>query len=296
MLQLHRASLHEAFQLSLPLAPQELQHDVHAQNVARNFISISGCNGKTSLLKLFAQSYSPILLGTSTKMKVWNEQAELEDVAGFASCSTLGELDKLSADEKPTHLLLHGIVKQEKYSCPSPVLLQRAWETLSFCIAAFETDGSRGLALKAWGEIEPVIFPQTTHSISILPEEAFYLELSEENVCRYPLFFERYLQDYPSSHSSPRLIARILADPQGLFKNARGKRFLFINKCDDLNDYLQGQVAPITAHTLHALEAMLEELKQLDHPIPEFTLIIGSVRQACFACVDHPQLKEYLYD
>lgn len=291
MFQLHQESLDEAFELSVTHRHDEQKE----RRQQRAFISLSGCNGKTSLLKLLARTHQTALLGTSTKMKVWDTSDQLDHYPHFASCTTLAEFTQLMNKSRPSHLLIHGIADRAKYSCPSPVLLERAFADPHFLLAVFEADGSRGLALKAWGDLEPVILPQTTHTIGVLPQEAFSLHVDQHTVCRFELFCKRYLKDMSSSYSNPALIAKLVSDPRGLFKNARGKRFLFINKCDDLALYLHQKAAPRTEATLKSLSSMLEELSEIQKKTSENIqpdkIIIGSVHNAIFASLRIPDIE-----
>lgn len=268
----------------------------------RPFISVVGCNGKTSLLFELAKHVRPVLIGTTTRMlrpdaavharlpkmcislEGVTQTVDLIDGQAPEERSCLQAHDKDGAVQRYIgcdQLFVGTLQANDKIGAPSGERLKHLWdESPYFRAALFEADGSRGLPLKAWEEYEPVIDKRTTHTVALLPHEALEIELSEETVCRYPLFMERYAQFALADTSSPELIAHLINDKQGLFKDAQGLRILLINKID----------------TLAGVDAYLKELpvntelgEELKGAPCALTKLIAQVRRVQ-ACTD-PEIR-----
>ncbi len=252
------------------------------------FISLMGCNGKTSLLKYLSQQVQGCLLGCTTKMRAFSaeQQALYPSFAEFYLPDALSSSHKPLANEifeaLPSHLVLRGELSDGKYTCPAQELFEYFWDSGLYTKALFEADGSRGLPLKAYKDYEPVIDSRTTHTISILPLEAFSCEISPETVCRYELFTQRYKAWIPSNKtSSSALIAQLICDTKCIFKDARGKKILLINKLDTADDRARAQ---------QYCDELISELKALQHP-QDFDIIFASI-QAEYYGVYHASKKQ----
>lgn len=100
----------------------------------------------------------------------------------------------------------------------------------SFDIVIIESDGSRNLPLKGWKQNEPPVLSKTNKTIGIIPicvmdkliDESFIYGLEE---------FKKLVGK--AKYIDFEVIRKICLHREGLFKNSRGERFLFINQADD---------------------------------------------------------------
>ena len=169
-------------------------------------LSIIGCGGKTSLIKLLAASYpdKKILISPTTKM--FPIDIPSADNPGRLNPTT-GKLEALSP-EKLAELIP------------------------DYDISLLEADGSRGLPCKGWLENEPVIPDYSTHTIGIAPITALGKSATQEHVHNLPQFLE--LADLKEGQQiTAEALQKMILSPKGMFKNSAGKRVLLINQAED---------------------------------------------------------------
>lgn len=182
-------------------------------------VAITGCHGKTSALFRLGREgkkRGTVLLTVSTKILV-PENLEKDEKFFLKGAPPKGASLWVTGKE----------IRGEKLLGFSP---GDVYNFSYYDFVFYEGDGSRGLPLKAWAKREPVILPETTKTLGILPFYALGMELSPKTVFQYDLFQERYGRE---THFTEDLLFRILEDEKGLFKGARGTRIFFLNGCDD---------------------------------------------------------------
>lgn len=101
-----------------------------------------------------------------------------------------------------------------------------------------EADGARGKSIKAPADHEPVIPHSTDLVIGIVGADALGVSLDNEHVFR-PERLAALSDVRPSGAVDVHILARLVAHPQGLFKNVPPspcRRILFVNKMDRIGE------------------------------------------------------------
>jgi probable selenium-dependent hydroxylase accessory protein YqeC len=105
----------------------------------------------------------------------------------------------------------------------------------AFGLLLIESDGSRGLPLKAWKPGEPAIPTLATATLGVIPLWPLGQPVSETIIHRLSLFLE--LSGAKEGEAlKPEHLLRVITgykDRPGLFAAARGKRILFFNQIED---------------------------------------------------------------
>lgn len=195
-------------------------------NTDQQIISIIGSGGKTSLMRYLAANCSEkkVLITTSTKIglpKVGTEALVMDDF------SRLGHFD--------ARIEIAGVpVKdQPKLKMPPEVELVNSFS--QFEAVFIEADGSKQRPLKAWADFEPVVLPQTTMTVGILPLSVLGQRINTQTIHR----LERFLSVFPLKNGqliTPAVLAEISAHSQGLFAKAVGTKVLFFSQSDQVEE------------------------------------------------------------
>lgn len=198
----------------------------------REVISLVGMGGKTTALFTLGhrlKEEGSVLLSTTTKLGY--PLRETKDLMFFESPSQFFDTLKSPCSDdsigKGDLFLVAGNITPKKIVG----LEEEALESLLplFDYVVLEADGSRKYRLKAWRTYEPVIPPQTTMTIGIIPAEAIGRTVNESLVMNLPLFTEHY---GPREVVDGQLLKDIILHPNGIFQYAKGKKSIFINGCE----------------------------------------------------------------
>ncbi|MBP1925771.1 putative selenium-dependent hydroxylase accessory protein YqeC [Sedimentibacter acidaminivorans] len=99
-----------------------------------------------------------------------------------------------------------------------------------FDIVLVESDGSRNLPLKGWKEHEPSILLKTNKTVGVIPIDMMNKKINKE----YIYGFEEFTKIVGDTDClDKQAIGKICSSELGIFKNSRGKLYLYINKTDD---------------------------------------------------------------
>ncbi|MDR1230273.1 MAG: putative selenium-dependent hydroxylase accessory protein YqeC [Spirochaetaceae bacterium] len=233
-------------------------------------ITVIGSGGKTSLLWFLARCFAGndndrerrVLVTTTTKM-------------GAPDCGS-GLFDHFtdgSGLETPqpgvTFAGSHEDGSRKTAALPPSML---ASLIRRFDVTLIEGDGSRTLPLKGWADYEPVVAPDTTVTVGIIPLWPVGMPVSAALVHRLPLFTALTGAREGDILTAAHLAAAITGirggtGRRGLFAEARGKRVLFFNQAET-GDALR-LAEEVAAHVL----AETAPATRLD------TIIAGSVKQ-----------------
>ncbi|MFY1069268.1 selenium cofactor biosynthesis protein YqeC [Enterococcus sp. AD013-P3] len=195
-------------------------------------IAVIGSGGKTSLCRYLANSYKEegerVLVGTTTKIamppvETYNRLVT-EDFARLA-------------EEVPGITVAGEVVSQnevKKLSLPRAPEFQESFGQYDKVI--LEADGSRQLPLKGWSQQEPVILPETTATILVIPISGIGLRISEETVHRLPLFLKLTGAEVGDALQITHL-QRMIEHPQGILRQAAGTIHLFFNQGETVEDF-----------------------------------------------------------
>lgn len=96
-----------------------------------------------------------------------------------------------------------------------------------------EADGSKQKPVKGWSGFEPVISKDTTITVGVVGIDAFGLKINESNVHRVKEFMSITNTREDDLITIDHLVS-LISNEKGLFKNAVGKKVLFINKVESV--------------------------------------------------------------
>jgi probable selenium-dependent hydroxylase accessory protein YqeC len=243
-------------------------------------ITVVGSGGKTSLLWFLARCFAGdggrrVLVTTTTKMGAPDFNAGLFDyfIDGShvidGSHGNGGGFGNNSITPEP------GVTFAGSHEDGSRKTAALPFDVLSSLIRCFdvtliEGDGSRTLPLKGWADYEPVVVPDTTVTVGIMPLWPVGMPVSEAVVHRLPLFTALTGAEKGDILTAAHAAAAITGvrdgiRRRGLFAEARGKRVLFFNQVET-GDALR-QAREVAALVSAAPETSLD------------TVIAGSVKR-----------------
>ena len=207
-------------------------------------VSIVGTGGKTTLMfqlgKELKNQYKA-LLTTSTKIyKPKNENYDYiyTSIEDYKYDNIKKGITVLSKDINYENNKLIGIDDKELEEVIN-----------DFDVVIIEADGSRSLPLKGWKKHEPPILNRTNKTIGIIPINVLGKKINEDEIYGYEEF-----KNFLSCEDiiDKEVVGRICTSSDGIFKNSRGKLYLYINKVEsdedlkeafDLANYLKNNIS-----------------------------------------------------
>lgn len=186
-------------------------------------ISLIGSGGKTSLMWYLAEYYRDQTILVSTTTKIGYPVERSYDYFYSEDFSTLGKdghgitlAGCLAADGHKLSALPHAVFQQS---------LQH------FDKVFLEADGSKQLPLKGWETFEPVVVPETTVTIGLIPISAVGKAINDRTIHRLPLFL-RATGATQGAKIHEETLAEIITSPTGLWEKSQGQRILCINQVE----------------------------------------------------------------
>lgn len=230
-----------------------------------DIVSISGAGGKTSLMFFLSQELRKshkVLITTSTKIyapeKGMYDYLVLEESKEFPVCN-------MYHSSNGVYVIGRKVNEENKLEGISKGYLNNI--ASSFDYIFIEADGSKRKPVKGWNEFEPVVYENTSKTIGVLDIQVTGKKADESLVHRVDKFLELTSLEENQIIKLEHLKVVVLEE-NGLFKNALGKRILFINKVEREEDF-------INAERLAEL-LMLNSSNYIDR------IIIGSLLQGRF--------------
>ena len=240
-------------------------------------ISVIGSGGKTSLINYLAKSYSheKVLISTTTKILLpkeeefdvlWLNPYCQNENRVMNSSRTRCDGDESSKRDTGKNKVFYkkvegatGIVIAgdevlmdaiPKLQMPKKAEFIQSFER--FDKVFLESDGSRGLPLKGWEDFEPVILPETTVTIGVIPISAIGKPATKDYIHRLPLWLELVGEKKLFSNDNGHIdrgnvardeeensliskvnIAQMMISENGLWKEVRGDKILYFNQVED---------------------------------------------------------------
>ncbi len=226
-------------------------------------VSITGTGGKTSLLFKLGNELRKscrVLITTSTKIFMPSKE-------DYDFIYTMEEYmsDKKENHEGATVIFGEYCREDQKLIGINDEDLEKVME--DFDVVLIEADGSRRMPLKAWKDHEPPILKQTTKTIGIFPVDLIGEKISHDKIYNYEDFIK-----FTGGMSTVgnETVGRICSDTNGIFKNSRGKLYLYINRADDCEQL----------KTARELAAYLKE-NVIGNPF-DFKICTGSLKEGVF--------------
>ena len=99
-----------------------------------------------------------------------------------------------------------------------------------------EGDGSRMKPLKGWNETEPVFVKRTDKTIGVVSIKSVGLTINENNVHRIDKFLKLTNSALEEKVTVDHL-CNMIGEKNGLFKDCKGEKVLFINQTESETDY-----------------------------------------------------------
>ncbi|MEW8994481.1 selenium cofactor biosynthesis protein YqeC [Clostridium sp.] len=213
-------------------------------------ISIVGAGGKTTLMFILAEELKKrgrVLITTTTKIYLPKRnqynclilKASFGDYLNEESKHTLdenevyvyyGDISEIKAENSEIDVYGSSINEENKVVGIDDKGISNIFHNYDYIL--IESDGAKEKPLKAWKEDEPVVSNFTTTTIGVLSGEALNLKIHEKNIHRIEEFLKLTNGSVGNSINEEDIIS-IIFKPEGLFKNSKGKRILFINKVEE---------------------------------------------------------------
>lgn len=201
-------------------------------------MSFVGAGGKTSLLLHLARELEgegrPVLVTTTTHLADPREEG-----GTFARIVLRADLERpAAADDPALPEALAGVTLLASRPADAPgklkgidpsrvVALRGAWP-----VVLVEADGSKRLPVKAPAAWEPVVPDGTDLVIGVVGLDALGWPMDGRTVHR-PELFAAVTGCAPGTPIAWEHVAALARHPQGLFKGARGRRVVLLNKVDE---------------------------------------------------------------
>lgn len=184
-------------------------------------ISVVGSGGKSTLIYNLGRELkeNKVLITTTTKMYYPKVSYEVDYFFSL-------DRDKKININLGRTFLGRGILKDNKVF--GDLNLIESYRNY-FDFVLIESDGSKRKPLKAWNEEEPVIFLESTKTIGVVPIHIIGEEITEEIVHRLEIFKDIFKVNL-GDKISLELLCNIITCKEGLFKEAKGEKILFINR------------------------------------------------------------------
>lgn len=187
---------------------------------------ITGTGGKTTLLwhlAALASRRGKVIAGVTAKMLPPEEQSYdtlILDPAGY---------DPKHHAENRVQLLASGMNGAGKLLGLSEEQVRRLTYPDTYFI--LEADGSRGRKLKMWYDHEPPVYPVEGLTLGILPITALHETMTEDSVYN-PEAFHQATGLNEGEQVTREALLEMALNPNGMFRNSKGRRVLLINQCD----------------------------------------------------------------
>lgn len=184
-------------------------------------IAVTGCGGKTAVVKRLAQAagHQKVLVMPTTKIWPMGEGAVL--------CTTRAAC----LSHRPRHgVQCLGVLNSATGKLCAPPQADWPQLTQGYDLVLMEADGSRGLPCKGWREDEPVIYAGADIILGVVPIGAVGLPATAQHV--YNL--GQFLADTGLNAGAPIILDALAAMAgSGLFGRKNARRVLLVNQADD---------------------------------------------------------------
>lgn len=229
-----------------------------------DIVSIVGSGGKTTLMLKLAQELRGryrVMVSTSAKMLKPADEfydylyTDIESYRKSKSEKSCG-ITVISKDINIEKQKLMGIDEEDLNELIP-----------DFDIILLEADGSKNLPVKGWKSHEPPVLKSTTKTIGVIPANFINKKAERHFIYGYDEF---NMLTSNSEYIDFEAIGRICSKRLGIFKNSRGRRYLFLNKAGNEEE-------------LNSARELTEYLKEhlVDNPF-DFNICFGSLEKEVY--------------
>ena len=193
-----------------------------------NVISFVGAGGKSTSIDLIGKEFKDLgkkVLVTTTTMISYPEHKDNDKFI-------LGSWPEAYKPKRGTITLFGKTMVNEKIKGPDPRELEEIYNRNIFDLILIEADGANRKPITAPAPHEPVVPDFTKATIGLVGLDSIGMALDGVNTHRPELLRGIFHVDTPHK-IEPRDIIELIINENGLFKDARGKRIVFLNKADN---------------------------------------------------------------
>lgn len=187
-----------------------------------DIVAFVGSGGKTTAMYTLAEELmgnGSVLVTTTTKIGVPKNQSEFKK---YYPNDKIGEIDS----NKFRLIVTGGPEQKNKITSITDEDFRSIYKKFDYVL--IESDGSKMLPYKAWREFEPVIREETTKTIGIIPITGILEQVDDDMIFNSELFKAKFgFKDVLSMD----VLKNIIESESGIFKGAKGKRYLYFNHC-----------------------------------------------------------------
>lgn len=196
-----------------------------------SIISIVGCGGKTTLMYLLANELktdNKVLVSTTTK--IFSPTKDEVDYLAIGE----NEYNSMKVNMKNgVYAYGKSISKENKLIGIEKNFIKTL--TKDFKYILLEADGSKRKPIKGWNDTEPVICKETNLTIGVMTVESLGLEINDDNVHRV-CEFNSLTNSFTGEIININHFLKVIFNNEGLFKYSKGKRILFLNKMEKIDE------------------------------------------------------------
>lgn len=196
-----------------------------------NVISIVGAGGKTTLMYYLGKELkknAKVLMSTTTKIL-----PPKKDEADFFVIGKEEYLKIKNKQDLGSYVYSYGMNSEGKLLGIKEEEISLMKDDFNYII--LESDGSKCKPLKGWNDTEPVIYKETDITIGVLNIKVLDKKITDDLIHRLEEFKKLTAGIEDDAITNKHLI-RVIFNKNGIFKNSKGKRILFINKVENPRD------------------------------------------------------------
>lgn len=190
-----------------------------------DIITVVGAGGKTSLITYLTKQFSSeykVLLTTTTKI--------------YLPKSSDYDNKIMLTKKSDTFIINKGITLCGRCINDENKVIGLNFDDLDnlvskFDISFIEGDGSKRKKLKGWKDDEPLVYKKTTKTIGVLDITSYDMYINDKNIHRLDKFIN--ICGLCNNKITLENLKNIVLHEQGLFKNSKGQKILFINKVEN---------------------------------------------------------------
>lgn len=190
-------------------------------------ISIIGAGGKTKLLRILAEENrnTKKVLVTSTVNIDRIPEAEVD----FVDYEYRNDYGFRNSSEKGVYVISHAIDNSNRMRGLTLSEIER--QLPYFELSIIESDQSKQRHVKVWRPNEPLISDQTDLTLGVLDISALGKRVNVDNIHNLDLFVD-FTGKKVGSEIEAKDLLFLVNDPRMMFRTAKGKKALFINKAE----------------------------------------------------------------
>lgn len=202
-----------------------------------NVIAFVGGGGKSTGINVLAEEFKSMgkkVLVTTTTMMFYPEHKDNDEFI-------LGDWPKEYLPKERSITLFAKTMVDEKIKGPDSKEIEEIYNKNIFDIILIEADGAKRKPITAPADHEPLVPDFTRVTIGVIGLDSIGKALDEENTHRPELLKEIFNVETPHK-IEPRDIIELIRNENGLFKDASGRKIVFLNKADDDELIFMGKI------------------------------------------------------